>query len=1325
MGSTYGSGSRLPLTAAQTGMWFSQELDPHNPLYQAAEVVELQGPVDERLLEQALRLAVDDTETLRVRFETDREQGVWQVVEPAPEWKLPSVDLSGEADPTAAAYAWMWQDMKRPVDLGRPPLFSFALLRTAKERFLLYLAMHHLILDGYGFSLFLPRVAEIYTALEAGTPLPPSRLGTLAQLLAEEADYHASDRLARDRDHWAAQLADWPTGATPAHRFAKVPHTFVRETGHLDAAAATGLRALARGARTSLPTAAMAALALYVHRLSGTSEGALELTVANRAGAAARSVPSMLANVLPLRTRLSPWQTVGELLRHTAEQAKGLLRHQRYPSWYFVRDLGVVHHLDTYLGDWGINVMTHDEQLRFGRHPAVLHNLSNGPVTGLGVNVYDRPADGSLRIDFNADPDLYPADVTAAHHRRFLRLLRTLATVDPATPLGAVDLAGADERPLPAPARAVPTTTLAELFEAHARRSPGATALVCGATELTAGELNDRANRLARLLIARGAGPETYVALALPRTADYVTALLAVLKAGAACLPLDLRHPEERSAHMLADARPRSVLTTVDAAHSLPDGVPVLLTDAPETVRDLAALPATDPDDRDRACALRPHHPAYVSFTSGTSGRPKGVVVEHRQLTNLFHDHMRELIAPAAAAAGRPLRAALTASFCFDTAWEGPLFLAAGQELHLVADAVRLDPPALARHVAAREIDFLDVTPSYLRQLLAAGLLDGGGHRPRLLMVGGEALDATLWNELRDRPGTRVYNYYGPTECTVDAVYCALADHGTDPVIGRPVDNVRAYVLDQALQPAPAMVPGELYLAGAQVARGYLGRPELTAERFVADPFGPPGTRMYRTGDLVRRTERGVLEYLGRNDEQVKIRGARIELGEIEAVLTRHPQVAEAAVTVDVTDAGDDSLTAHVVPARAAGDAPPLDGSGLRSWTTDRLPAYMVPATFAFRDALPLTAHGKLDRRALPTVTAAGTPAGRPARSTREKTLCSLFSEVLGVSQVSVDDDFFALGGHSVLAARLAARIRSRLGADLSLGALYQAPTVAALSGLLEEAGAPDAFGALLPLRTGGSRPPLFCVHPAGGLGWCYAPLPRQLPADVPVYALQARGLRGPDTPAASFREMIADYVARIRSVRASGPYRLLGWSLGGALAHAVAVQLQSEGERVDLLALLDAQPIDPTGRLRTEPDERAVRRLVLEAAGQLPRQRTGGSVGPQPDGVGRPPLAAGLGALDEEHLAAVGAVLAHSATLLPTFTEGTFDGDLVYFHAAHGKPEHAPTGRAWRPWVTGRILSHETACTHHAMTQPEPLAEVGRVLTDRLDALAAGKEVR
>ncbi|WP_019357760.1 non-ribosomal peptide synthetase [Streptomyces sp. AA1529] len=1370
-------GEGLPLTAAQSGMWFTQQLAPDSPCLRPAEVIEIRGAVDEELLERALRRTVAETEALRVRFVPEGPEGdggVRQLVEPCEDWPLHRLDLRGEADPWAAAHSWMRTDLESPLDMRGAGLFSFGLLRTGDARYLLYISSHHILMDGYATSLFLPRVAEVYTALEAGAPVPPTRLAPLRQALEEEAGYAGSERMRRDRDYWSGELERCAAATHQAPgRLPRPAPSFVRETGHLDPETAGKLRTLARSARTGLATVAMGALALYVQRLADDrrEDAVVDMTVAAR-GPASRDVPCMVANVLPLRVPQPSSGTVGDLLRKTAAQAKTLLRHQRYSYVHLVRGPHARRPTAGRMEDWGINVMLHDPQISFGRHPATLHNLSNGPVTGMAVNVYDRPSDGSLRIDFQSDPEIYPAERIAAHHRRFLALLHTLTGATEATPLADIELLTPQERTRVlewgrGPEADFGRELLHTAFEERARAEPAATALVCGtgsaAVALSRGELNARANRLAHLLLARGAGPGSTVAIALPRTADYAVALLAVLKSGSACLTLDADHPVARARQLLADAAPMCVLAagTPPCADSRP---PHTLLDlgAAATARALEQQPATDPGDRDRPRALRPDDVAYLAFTSGTTGRPKGVQVEHRQLANLYHDHRTALLPPAAPAPGsspapssapgpgRRLRAAQTASFCFDASWEGWLCLAAGYRLHLIEDAVRHDPAALAAQIRDQRIDLLALTPTHVRALLAAGLLDSAGHRPAALIVGGEALDPTLWQRLRALPDTSVYNCYGPAECTVDAVWCRLDEQGPHPVIGRPGHNVRAYVLDRHGHLAPPGVVGELHLGGAQVSRGYLAASGPTAERFGPDPHGPAGARRYRTGDLVRWTEDGVLEYLGRSDIQLKVHGVRIEPQEIETVLARHPHIAQVAVAAqpaaDGAATGTVRLAAHVVPAprpeqrhpdpdpgsdpagvpdpdpdpdpacgSAPDQAPALDPVELRAWAAARLPSAMVPATFYTHEALPMTPQGKLDRAALHTAAAPLLPATRAPRERqatgRERALCELFAEVLelpprspaDLPRVGPDDDFFALGGHSLSGTRLLGRVRAELGAELSLGTLYESPTPAQLAKRLDTSAqphpsgegadsadsAPDAYEMLLPLRTHGTEAPLFCVHPAGGLGWCYATLPPHLPPSVPVYALQAQGLRAGDASAATFPELISAYTARIRSVQAHGPYRLLGWSLGGALAHAVAARLQDEGEHVDVLALLDAAPLDRTPRLDPDAGPAVVRRLITEAMGHdLP---------------------------DDTRLTAVTRMLAHYASLRPTWTPAVHRGDAHYFRATGTAPDLAPAPDAWHPHLTGTLTVHDLPCTHSAMGQPEAMAEVGRLLSPLL----------
>jgi amino acid adenylation domain-containing protein len=693
-----------------------------------------------------------------------------------------------------------------------------------------------------------------------------------------------------------------------------------------------------------------------------------------------------------------------------------------------------------------------------------------------------------------------------------------------------------------------------ELFADQAARTPDAVAVTAGDAALTFAELEGRANRVAHRLRQLGVGPDDRVALALNRSPELVAALLGVLKAGAAYVPLDLSHPPERLAFVLADAGVRAVLsTTADAGRAAPPvGVPVVLLDA-EAVA-LAALPATPPET-----SCTPDHLAYVLHTSGSTGRPKGVMVHHRGLVNYLWWAVRAYT--AAEGTGSLVHSPLS----FDLTVTSLLVpLLAGRPVHLLPEESGVEGllAALERH---RDLTLLKLTPAHLAILSrsldparAAGLA-------RVLVVGGEALPAPVaawWR--RHAPGTRVVNEYGPTETVVG---CCVHDYGPadpengDVPIGRPIANTRLYVLDEELQPVPPGVVGELYIGGDGVARGYLGRPELTAERFLADPFGPPGSRMYRTGDLTRWRADGVLEYLGRRDDQIKLRGFRIELGEVETALADAPGVAQAAAAVRTS-----RLVGYVVP--RPGEA--IDAAAVRERLRSRLPHYMVPADLVVLDSLPLTPNGKVDRRALPEPPVVPNEAAVPPRTDAERDLLAVWCEVLGRSGFGVTDTFFDLGGTSLQAAELAGLVTRRLGHAVPLGALYEADTVEKMASLIERRLEAENESVLVPLQTGGSRPPLFMIAGIGGHVFTFHKFARLLGAEYPVYGLKAVGVDGRRRPPESFEEIAAEYVREITAACPRGPYLLSGYSIGAFAAVEVALQLQALGHEVPLVVVFD-----------------------------------------------------------------------------------------------------------------------------------------------------------
>ncbi|MGA4843857.1 amino acid adenylation domain-containing protein [Streptomyces sp. G45] len=1040
----------FPLLAAQAGIHYAQRVDPGSTAFQTADVTEIHGPVDEDRFERALRQTVAEADTLRLRV-TESDGEPWRWVEREPSTLVHRLDLRAAERPEEAADAWIEADLARPAATAGPAatadsLMTQALIRLADDRYWWYQRVHHIAVDAYALQLIGRRVAELYTAFTSDPtgPAPECRFASLRELVDDETAYRSGERYAADREFWTGRMAGAPAPAIlatrPADTATGAPRKAAAPLPDLDR-----LTAAADAAKATWAELLVAAVATYLHRVTGAPEVVLGLPVTNRRGPAALRTPAMTVNVLPLRLAVRPDDTPALLLRRVVREIRAARRHQRYPQADLRRDLGPRPVAEPLTGPL-VNIKPFDGgPLDFAGTPGTVRNLAAGPVDDLAISAWP-DGDGALTLAFEAAADRYDTAELARHQAVFAHLLDALAEqllTDPHRPLARLDLLDADtvRRVTAGRAEAPVTTTLPEAFAAQAARTPDRVAVRCGAAALTFADLDAAANRLAHELADRGVTAETPVALALPRGTDMVVALLAVLKAGGACQPLDLGHPAARTRAVLDDARPACVVGTTATLAALPDhGRPELPLDAPEIRAALAARPAHAPAD-----PPAPGSAAYVIHTSGSTGRPKGVVVPHASLANLLASHGADHIAPAVARTGREtLRVAHSASFAFDAAWDPILWLVHGHELHLLDDATYRDPAALTAYVDTERVDYLDVTPSYAEALLAEGLLDGGRHRPAVLVVGGEHVPAPLWRRLNAVEGLHPLNLYGPTETTVDA-YCWTGPDGA----GRPVRASRLYVLDASLRPAPDGVAGELYVAGACLARGYLGRPDLTADRYVADPFGPPhgetGGRMYRTGDLVRRRADGTLEFLGRTDDQVKIRGFRVELGEIQAVLAAHPAVAQAAVIARDGATGK-RLLAYAVP-RAGADADP---AALRAHLAAALPAHMVPATVSLLTALPRTANDKLDHRALPEPEQA--PAG-PAPATDDpytETVRGLFADLLGLADgVALDAGFLDLGGHSLLAARLAARLREAFATDVSLADVFRHPTPAGLADLV------------------------------------------------------------------------------------------------------------------------------------------------------------------------------------------------------------------------------------------------------------------------------------
>jgi amino acid adenylation domain-containing protein len=850
---------------------------------------------------------------------------------------------------------------------------------------------------------------------------------------------------------------------------------------------------------------------------------------------------------------------------------------------------------------------------------------------------------------------------------------------------------------------------LPEVFAAAAAVDRHAVALHSGDTQMTYDALDRWTNRLARVLISLGAGPETLVALGIPRSVESVAVTLAIAKAGAASVPIDPNYPEHRISHMLSDSGVAMGITLSAQRQRLPEGVTWTALDAPPFRRHVLSTSDAPITAAERPAPLRLENPAYVIYTSGSTGTPKGVVVTHGGLSNFAAETARRFdVRPGC-------RVLHFATPSFDAAMLDLLLALGGAATLVIAPPSVYGGPELRRVLIEERITHAFITTSALGTVDPADVTEF-----RHVLVGGEALPPDL--VARWAPGRDLHNVYGPTETTIVTVISEPTAPDRPIAIGGPIRGVTAAVLDARLHPAPVGVTGELHLAGSALARGYLHRPGLTAQRFVANPFGKPGERMYRTGDLVRwceRDDRRELEYFGRTDHQVKIRGFRIELGEIDAALARHPAVEFATSMGYRTPAGATALVAYVKP--RPGTAP--TAAELTVHVAELVPNYMVPQSITLLNRVPLTPVGKLDRRALPEPVFGAAHGYRAPSTPTETALCQAFAEALGVETVGVDDGFFELGGNSLLATKVVARLRAA-GIELPVQMMFGESTPAAIAARLEAADGDVLEPALRPLLAIRPAPnsataPLFCVHPAIGLSWCYSGLLAHLPADRPVYGLQAPHVSGA-ADHGSIAEAARDYVAQIKAVQPNGPYHLLGWSLGGLIAHEMAVQLQESGERVAVLAMMDSYRLpdkwlehavpgvaDIIGEFGSDllGDDAADPRLTLEDAAELLRNRPG-------------PFAA----LTIDHLQRLYTGYANGVVLAYGFRPRVFDGDLLFFTAADDEINLADPARcaqAWEPHVTGAIHDQKVRCRHSGMTTPEALAVIGPVLRDHLSTAA------
>ncbi|MEU6298722.1 amino acid adenylation domain-containing protein [Streptomyces erythrochromogenes] len=1030
-----------PVRAAQAGMWFAQRIAAPTRVYNVAQYIDVAGPLDTERLAAALRHVMHEAEPLRVHF-AESDAGPRQIVSAVGDWRPRFLDLSGSPDPCAAALDWMRVETERVPDLAAPRLYDAAFIKLSEQRHFWYQRAHHSIADGFSGPLIARHTAAAYNAAAQGGPPPVYGLPDIAELACEDDAYLNSARHAKDREFWLRRTADLPEALTLSHQGFAAPERSLTVTGTLSAERAGRLREQARAARSAWSGLAITACAAYLHLLTGSDDVVLGMPVTGRTGGTLRRAVAMTSNIVPLRLRPRPTATVAELAQEVSAEVRQAMVHQRYRYEDLRRDTGLGEG-EGRMFSCEINVMAFDDTLELAGCTATFHNLANPNTEELAFSLFGRPDDGPLRIDVDADARRFDRADLEGHRRRYTALLLAAAE-DPDRRLRDLDLLNDGDRTLiqgwNATERPVPEATFPGLFAEQAARTPHHTAVRCGSRSWTYAELNERANRLAHLLIARGIGPEDAVVSAVPRSAEAVLTLLAVLKARAVYVPVDPGHPAERVAGVIDAIRPRLVLgLSRDAECMAGLGEHWLALDDAAVTADLAARPAGNPpvEERPAAAALGL---AYTIFTSGSTGRPKGAMVHQRGMVNHLLAKVEEL------GLDEECRVALNAPLTFDVSvWQMLAALMVGGCTQVIDDEAGQDALALFESTAQTAVTCLEVVPSQLRAALDAW--DAGVPCPalpllRTFVVNGEVLAPALCRRWYARfPGAAIVNAYGLTECSDDNAHAFIGAgdlaHDTRLPVGRPLRNNAFHILDARLRPVPAGVPGELFIAGTGVGRGYLGDPARTAERYVPDPFAAdPGARMYRTGDRARLRPDGQLDFLGRRDHQVKIRGNRIELGEVEAALRGVPGVVDAVVTVR-RSAEVQRLVGYFI-----GDTVPEQ---VRAAVAATVPDYMVPAFLVRLDAFPLNTNGKVDRKALPAPDiAAGTPGDAP-RTPAQAVLCEVFARTLGLPAVGLDDSFFDLGGDSIISIQLISRAR-RAGYAFTAREVFQHRTARTLA---------------------------------------------------------------------------------------------------------------------------------------------------------------------------------------------------------------------------------------------------------------------------------------
>ncbi|MET9488541.1 amino acid adenylation domain-containing protein [Nocardia sp. NPDC006630] len=1325
----------IPLSLAQQRMWFVNQLEPAAAVYNMPVVLQLTGELDAAALQRAVADVVARHESLRTVY-PEVDGIAHQVVLPV-EHAVPS--LAPEPVEQAVLLERITAELSSGFDVTsevplRAKLFRITPSPSGEIEHVVMFVAHHISADGWSMGPLARDVMTAYLARTAGSapewpPLPVQYVDYALwqrEVLGTESD--PESLISAQSSYWRDALAgvpeelnlpaDRPRPPRPSFAGGQVAFSIGNEL-------CEQLRSLAREQHATLFMVVHAALAAFLARISGTNDIVIGTPVAGRGEAELDDMIGMFVNTLVLRTRVPGQLRFTELLAETKEADLAAFAHADVP---FERLVELLNPERSTARNPLFQVLLSFENLAdsgFELPGLRIAALDSGVTTSqFDLSLIMREAvagdDIGMHAVFTFARDLFDEASVRVFAERFTQLLEAVVAQRD-TPIGDLLLLDVDEYALLTRVHSdsvMEAGLLPDLLTRGLRLGRDRTAIRYRGHSITYGEFDDYTSQLARVLIARGVGPETLVAVSFPRSFEMVAAVLAITKAGGAHVPVDPTYPADRVRYMIADSGAALGITGTAHLGTLPGDVEWLALDDAATDARLMTESAAPITDGDRITPLRAQHPAYMIYTSGSTGMPKGVTVTHAGLGGLAD------YAVACYELNSQHRMLHNCSPSFDpSVLEWVCAFHMGAVLVIVPSEI-MGGPELAELLRSESVTHAILTPA------VAGTLDPADQEQlRLLTVGGDVTTPELLAKWQ--PGRVYHNAYGPTEATVISSFARL-EAGDQITIGAPVHGVSALVLDARLRPVPPGVAGDLYLAGGSLARGYRNRPGLTSERFIANPWGRPGSRMYRTGDVVRwyadpalrSGNRAVpsvdwkLDYVGRSDFQVKIRGFRIELGEIDAVLAGHDAVDFVLTLGRKNPAGATILVSYVRPVPGVAAEP----ERLLEYAARSLPTHMVPSAIVVLDEIPLTPIGKVDRAALPEPVLAQREYRAPV-TPMEETVAAAFAEVLAADRVGRDDDFFTLGGNSLLATQVVSRLRKLTGAQVMVAWFFTDPTVAglaeqvsaALGSSADSATADAALQVVLPIRATGTRTPLFCAPPMAGMSWCYAGLARYLPEDQPILGLQSPALTEDDYQPQSLTEVARRYIAEMRAIQPEGPYRLLGYSLGGVLAQAIGTELRAQGERTDVLAVLDAYPEADMSDFRSAlRDEFAALGVSTEDFPEGDLQ----DLGDEALAALHAAIPADLAVLSLEGVRRIYRGAVRTVELGSAYRPDVFDGDMDLFRAEiRGIDDYPHTAADWRAFVTGAITDHPIPFLHQLMVTPEAIAIIGPKLAAVLAA--------